>query len=78
MTTINMHEAKTHLSRLVEDVLQTGEVYVNCRGGTPVAELRSIPKQKDPLKVDPALSVVLHENPAQPLEADDWPDAFSR
>lgn len=38
-TTVNMHEAKTHLSRLVERVEQ-GEHIVIARAGRPVAELR--------------------------------------
>ncbi|MFT4009124.1 MAG: type II toxin-antitoxin system prevent-host-death family antitoxin [Nocardioidaceae bacterium] len=38
-TTVNMHEAKTHLSRLVERVEQ-GERIVIARAGRPVAELR--------------------------------------
>ena len=36
---VNMHEAKTHLSRLVEQVLD-GETVVIARAGKPVAELR--------------------------------------
>lgn len=38
MTTVNMHEAKTHLSRLVERVAQ-GETVVIARAGKPVAKL---------------------------------------
>jgi prevent-host-death family protein len=38
MTTVNMHEAKTHLSRLVERV-EAGEEIVIARGGKPVARL---------------------------------------
>jgi prevent-host-death family protein len=36
--TINVHEAKTHLSRLLERV-EAGERIVICRSGTPVADL---------------------------------------
>lgn len=39
-TVVNMHEAKTHLSRLVERV-QAGESVVIARAGKPVAELRA-------------------------------------
>lgn len=42
-TTVNMHEAKTHLSRLVERV-EAGETVVIARAGKPVAELRPIPR----------------------------------
>lgn len=37
--TVNIHEAKTHLSRLLEDV-QSGETIVIAKAGKPVAELR--------------------------------------
>jgi len=37
-TTVNMHEAKTHLSRLVEKVAQ-GESVVIAKAGKPVARI---------------------------------------
>lgn len=41
MITVNVHEAKTHLSRLLERV-EAGEEVVIARAGTPVARLTSI------------------------------------
>lgn len=41
MTTVNVHEAKTHLSRLLERV-EAGETIVIARAGTPVARLVSV------------------------------------
>ena len=38
MPTVNIHEAKTHLSRLLERVEQ-GEVVTIARAGKPVADL---------------------------------------
>ena len=38
MRRVNVHEAKTHLSRLLEDV-ENGERIVIARAGTPVAVL---------------------------------------
>jgi antitoxin (DNA-binding transcriptional repressor) of toxin-antitoxin stability system len=38
MTTVNIHEAKTHLSRLIEAV-ERGEEVVIARAGKPVATL---------------------------------------
>lgn len=38
MTTVNIHEAKTHLSRLIEKV-GAGEEVVIARAGKPVARL---------------------------------------
>ena len=44
MTTVNVHEAKTQLSRLLERVLQ-GEEIVIARSGRPVASLVAIPER---------------------------------
>lgn len=41
MIRINIHEAKTHLSRYLERV-EAGESVVICRRNTPVAEIRGI------------------------------------
>ena len=41
---VNIHEAKTHLSRLIERVL-AGEEIVIARGGKPVAKLVPIDKR---------------------------------
>ncbi|WP_203337448.1 type II toxin-antitoxin system Phd/YefM family antitoxin [Nocardioides limicola] len=38
MTTVNVHEAKTNLSRLLARV-EAGEEIVIARGGTPIARL---------------------------------------
>ena len=39
MKRVNVHEAKTHLSRLLDDV-ESGETIIVCRRNVPVAELR--------------------------------------
>jgi len=41
MIRVNIHEAKTHLSRYLEQLAQ-GEVIVICRRNVPVAELRPV------------------------------------
>lgn len=41
--TVNIHEAKTHLSRLLEDV-RKGETVIIAKAGQPVAELGPIRK----------------------------------
>jgi prevent-host-death family protein len=43
MKAVNLQDAKTHLSRYVDDVEQ-GEVVVLCRHNKPIAEIRSIEK----------------------------------
>lgn len=41
MKTVNIHEAKTHLSRLVEDAAQ-GEPFVIARAGRPLVKVTMI------------------------------------
>ncbi|UVO55631.1 type II toxin-antitoxin system Phd/YefM family antitoxin [Sphingomonas sp. SUN039] len=49
MTTVSVHEAKTHLSRLIEQVL-AGEEVVISRNREPVVRLvREAPAKKRPL-----------------------------
>ena len=45
MKTVNVHEAKTHLSRLIEEV-EAGHEVVIARGGRPVARLAPLPSAK--------------------------------
>ena len=49
MTTVNIHEAKTHLSRLLQRVEQ-GERIVIARAGRPVAVLQAVeaPRRRQP------------------------------
>jgi prevent-host-death family protein len=42
---VNVHDAKTNLSRYLAKV-EAGEVLVLCRHNRPIAELRSIPKPR--------------------------------
>ncbi|MCY4473951.1 MAG: type II toxin-antitoxin system Phd/YefM family antitoxin [Chloroflexi bacterium] len=44
MVTVNVHEAKTHLSRLLIDV-EAGEEVVIARNGKPVAQLVAVIQQ---------------------------------
>ena len=47
MDQVNIHEAKTHLSRLVERV-EAGEEIVIARGGRPVARLVPLRTRTEP------------------------------
>lgn len=71
MKTVNTHEAKTHLSRILEEV-EHGEVYIISRNGLPVAELRA--RQSTPRTgTDPLLSrITLHFDPTEDLTTDEW------
>ena len=42
-TQVNVHEAKTHLSKLLERV-EAGEEFVIARAGKPIAVLSAVPK----------------------------------
>ena len=42
MIRLNVHEAKTHLSRYLEQVAK-GETILLCRRNVPVAEIRAVP-----------------------------------
>jgi prevent-host-death family protein len=46
MKAVNLQDAKTHLSRYVDDVEQ-GEVVILCRHNKPIAEIRSIEKPEE-------------------------------
>ena len=49
-TSVNIHEAKTHLSRLIERV-ERGERIVIARAGRPVAVLVSIESESRPRRM---------------------------
>jgi antitoxin (DNA-binding transcriptional repressor) of toxin-antitoxin stability system len=48
---VNMHDAKTNLSRYVAE-LKPGETLVICNRNEPVAEIRSIVRKKSKPRVD--------------------------
>lgn len=72
MISVNTHEAKTRLSKLLEAVEKKGELVRICRNGKPVAELRAIRKLSNPFKQDPKLKVEILEDPTLPLDPEDW------
>jgi prevent-host-death family protein len=47
MTELNIHEAKTHLSKYLQRV-QEGETVIICKNGTPIAQLAPLPKKDRP------------------------------
>lgn len=76
MKSVNVHEAKTQLSRLLADVETRGETVRICRNGKPVAELRPIVYARIPLRLHPRLSRVrFREDPTLPLRPGDWPES---
>jgi antitoxin (DNA-binding transcriptional repressor) of toxin-antitoxin stability system len=45
MIRVNIHEAKTNLSSLLERI-ERGEVVVLCRRNVPIAEIRPLPRSR--------------------------------
>ncbi|WER50434.1 type II toxin-antitoxin system Phd/YefM family antitoxin [Cupriavidus sp. WKF15] len=50
MQTVNIHEAKTHLSRLIEEVA-AGEEVVIAKAGKPMARIVPFDKPKSPRRL---------------------------
>ncbi len=78
MITVNTHEAKTRLSKLLAAVEEKGEVVLICRNGKPVAEMKAVkapPRRL--LKPDPSLKVTFAPgfDPTEPATEEDWPEA---
>ncbi len=48
MRTVNIHEAKTHLSRLVDDVATRREPIVIAKAGKPMARLVPLVPERSP------------------------------
>ena len=71
MKSVNTHEAKTHLSRILEEV-EHGEVYIISRNGRPVAELRR--REEAPRSVvSPVLSRIgINYDPTEELADGEW------
>ncbi|HHH41029.1 MAG TPA: type II toxin-antitoxin system Phd/YefM family antitoxin [Chloroflexi bacterium] len=70
MTVVNIHEAKTHLSRLLLRVM-AGEEIVIAKAGRPIARL--VPIAKTPARREPgsaAGKVVIHPDFDAPLPED--------
>ena len=69
VTTVGVGEAKTHLSRLLREVEQGGEVVIE-RDGRPVAKLVAVPRPRsDWIGMDEGLFTVPEDfNDPMPVE----------
>ena len=78
MITVNTHEAKTNLSKLLTLVAEKNETVKICRNGKVMAELvqpRSGKASPGELPVIPELTGVIFKEPAEaPLPEDFFPD----
>jgi len=78
MITVNMHEAKTRLSELVQAVVERNETVVLCRDGQEVAEIRRRGQRRRALRDlthDPRLRVQFAPgyDLVEPLSEVEWP-----
>ncbi len=77
MKTVNLYEAKAHLSKLIAEIEADGELVVLCRNGIPVADI--VPHKPSGAAVgpDPELAGAQYlGDPCAPLDASDWPEYF--
>jgi prevent-host-death family protein len=76
MITVNTHEAKTKLSKLLAAVEEKGEVVVICRNGKPIAELKAAAPAVGRFESNPALRVTFAPgfDPTEPATEEDWPE----
>lgn len=77
---INIYEAKTHLSDLINKVQETGVPYTICKNNKPVVDIvlhRNTPETFDPLAQDPKLKGTATYL-CDPLESteDLWPEEY--
>ena len=71
---LNVHEAKTKLSAVLMQIEKTGESFVICRNGTPIAEIGPLKKRHGSrLGVHPMLSEIqINYDPTEDLTEEEW------
>lgn len=78
MILVNIHEAKTNLSKLIAKVEETGETIRICRNGKAVVDLGPVKKKwVDRLKPHPELSKIkIMYDPTEALTEDEWSEEY--
>ncbi len=77
MKTVNLYEAKTHLSKIVAQIEAEGELVVLCRNGVPVADIVPHNSPGEAIAPDPDLMGAQYlGDPCAPLDASDWPETL--
>ncbi|HUF77527.1 MAG TPA: type II toxin-antitoxin system prevent-host-death family antitoxin [Thermoanaerobaculia bacterium] len=67
MSRVNIHEAKTHLSRLVDEAVRGGEVII-ARGNKPLVKLVPVAEARPPRRLGTAAGKVrMSEDFDEPL-----------
>lgn len=78
MPTVTTHEAKTRLSRLIDQAM-AGETVIICRNRKPMVTLAPIVAReaRDPLLVHPDLACIeIKCDLTAPLSESEWPEAL--
>lgn len=57
MKTVTIHEAKTHLSRLIKEVLR-GEKVIIAKGSTPLVQLTLLDSEDKPRRIGGARGII--------------------
>lgn len=78
MKLVNVYEAKTHLSSLLDEVNEKEETIRICRNGRPVADLKPVEKViRNGLLKHPLLSKgKINYDPREGIEEESWPTEF--
>lgn len=73
MKTVNVHDAKTGLSRLLAEIEKSGKRIVICRNGKPIADL--VPHRRDvSMAADKKLGAIkIKYDPTEEAAEADWP-----
>jgi len=77
MKRVNLYEAKTHLSKLVAAVEESGEPIILCRSGRPVVDV--IPHREPGIQLTPDQALAGAKyigDPCAPLPESDWPESL--
>ena len=51
MNTVNMHEAKSQLSKLVEQAVRNGEAFVIAKAGKPLVKVAALDAPSEPMRL---------------------------
>ncbi len=74
-TKVNIYEAKTHFSKIINEVAKTGNPIIISKNGKPIVKIVSYQDEKmDPLAQDSTLlGAVYHCDPCMQVSEEDWP-----
>jgi len=73
MKTVTIHEAKTHLSRLIRDVIEGDEIVI-ARGKTPVVRLTLVEPDAGRRRIGAAKGMVVEIRPGFDDSLEDFAD----